>query len=176
MRTRVTVMCLVVLACVGLASCSDDDDDGASGTGGGERLTAAQLATRGDAVCNELDAEVKKLAADFDQTIIFTPEQMQTLYTKLVPLVDDAIEDFQGLEPPTDLEAKYDAAIEQMKVDRQKLVDASKSKEAAKTLFDGGVDPFQPTNEKLAAAGITACSEDSPTGDGAGAAGDTTIP
>lgn len=179
MRTRAVVLALVAVAGLGLASCSDDDDDGASGSGNGQGkgLSAKELATRGDAVCTRFAGEVQKLASEFDQTIIFTPEQMQTLYTKMVPLVDGAIAEFKALDAPSTLDEKYDAAIAQMEVDRQKLVTASESQESARKLYDGQVDPFQSTNEKLAAAGITACSGGSAAGgDASGEVTTTTAP
>ena len=165
MRTRAVVLALVAVAGLGLSSCSDDDD-GATGSGDGSAkgLSAKELATRGDAVCTRFAGEVQKLASEFDQTIIFTPDQMQALYTKMVPLVDGAIAEFKSLDPPATLDEKYDAALAQMEVDRQKLVTASESQESAKKLYDDGVDPFQSTNEKLAAAGITACSGGSAAG------------
>jgi hypothetical protein len=128
--------------------------------GGSESLTAAEVAARGDAVCSRLDGEVKAVAAEFPQTITFTPEQMQELWQKLVPKVDAAIEDFEDLDAPEELEDKLDEAVQQAKADREKLVEAGASPEAAKALFDTGEDPFKATNEKLAAAGITACSDD----------------
>ena len=133
--------------------------------GGGDSLTAAEVAARGDAVCSRLDGEVKAVAAEFPQ-ITFTPEQMQELWQKLVPKVDAAIQDFEDLDAPEDLEGKLDEAVEQAKADREKLVTASASPEAAQALFDTGVDPFEATNEKLAAAGITGCSDDDATTEG----------
>lgn len=172
MRTRSIFAGLVVIACLGLAACSNDDDPGG---GGGDRLSAAELATRGDAVCTKLDADVKELASQFDNTIIFTPAQMLDLYKKTLPLVDEAIASFKELNPPTNLEAKYDEALAQLDTDRKTLADATASEEAAKKLFDAGVDPFTDSNEKLAAVGITACSaDDADTGDATGA--DSTIP
>jgi hypothetical protein len=145
--------------------------------GGGDSLTAAEVAARGDAVCNRLDGEVKAVAAEFPQ-ITFTPEQMQELWQKLVPKVDAAIEDFEDLDAPGELEGRLDEAVEQARADREKLVRASASPEAAKALFDTGEDPFTATNEKLAAAGITACSDDDAVTEGdadtGGEAGTTT--
>ncbi len=174
MRTRSFLVGLVVLACVGMGACSDDDDSDGGGTG--DRLSAAELATKGNAVCTKLDADVKKLASQFDNTIIFTPPQMLELYKKLLPLVDKAIEDFGDLNPPANLDAKYDDALAQLGQDRKGLADATASEEAAKKLFDTGVDPFTATNEKLAAVGITACSDSSTETGDAGAGADSTVP
>lgn len=181
MRTRAVVLALVAVAGLGLSSCSDDDDGdgetGGNGNGPAKGLSAKELATRGDAVCTRFAGEVQKLAAEFDQTIIFTPEQMQTFYTKLVPLVDGAIAEFKALDAPSALDEKYDAAVAQMEVDRQKLVSAAESQDSAKKLYDERVDPFQSTNEKLAATGITACSGGSAAGgDASGEVTTTTAP
>lgn len=151
---------VAVAAAVGLAACGGGDDEG---------LTRAELASRGDAVCRDLDAEVKKAAAEFQDEPQFTPEQMQALYKKLVPLVDDAVEDFKGLDPPEDLEAEYDAALDQIEKDRRTLVGATESQESAQRFYEAQVDPFTATNEKLAAVGITACGGGAAEGDaGAG--------
>jgi len=152
-RMRVVGAGLALMALVTAGACGDDG-------GGGDRLTQAELAARGDAVCTRLDGEVKAVAAEFEPSITFTPEQMQDLWGRLVPKVDAAIADFEELEPPEDLEAKLDEAVAQAKSDRGKLVDAAKSPEAAKILFDSQEDPFTATNEKLAAVGITACTDD----------------
>lgn len=141
---------------MGLASCGGGDD----------RLTVDELAAKGNDVCRELATDVRKLAAEFDAGIIFPPEQMQELFTKMLPLVDGAISDFKDLKPPEDLEANYAAALDQLGKDRSTLVAATKSKEEAKKLFDSQKDPFQSANQKLAATGITACA--------AGSSGGTT--
>ncbi|MGH9283764.1 MAG: hypothetical protein ACRD0S_12620 [Acidimicrobiales bacterium] len=171
MRSRALVVALAVVACLGLAACSDDDDGGESGGGGG-RLTSTQLAQRGDAVCRALDAEVKDLAETFEDTIIFTGAQMLELYTKMVPLVDKAITSFKGLQPPSDLATRYQEALTQLETDRQSLVAATADEQAARRLYDGGTDPFTASNEKLAVAGITACANSG--GGGDQASGDTT--
>ena len=176
MRKRAVGMGLVLVAMMATAACGGDDDGDDREDAGGTRLTQAELATRGDAVCNRLDAEVKQLANEFEPSITFTPEQMQQLFQKLVPVVDTAITDFEELEPPENLEAKYDEALQQAADDRQRLVAASESQESARMLFEGGQDPFTATNEKLAAVGITACSDDEATteGDAEEGAGGTT--
>jgi hypothetical protein len=174
-RKRAVGMGLVLVAMLATAACGGDDgDDGEDA--GGTRLTQAELATRGDAVCNRLDAAVKQLANEFEPSITFTPEQMQQLFQKLVPVVDTAITDFKELEPPEDVEAKYDEALQQAADDRERLVAASESQESAQMLFEGGQDPFTATNEKLAAVGITACSDDEAAteGDAEEGAGGTT--
>lgn len=159
MRTRAVGLGLVVLAGIATAACGGSDT---------KRLTAAELTARGNAVCTTLDGEVKALADSFPASITFTPEQMQDFYKKILPLVDKAVAGFEELEPPADLEPAFDSALEQVKTDRRTLAGATNSPQAAKNLFDTGVDPFTATNQKLAAAGITAC------GGGSGAEGGTT--
>ncbi|MGH9179983.1 MAG: hypothetical protein ACRD0N_15735 [Acidimicrobiales bacterium] len=155
MRWRAVVVGLVLLAGMGLAACSDDDDGG--GGGGDGRLSAAELASEGDAVCRQFAADYQELAADYQDSPTFTEAQMQELYTKLVPLVDNALNSFQELEPPANLQAPYDAALAQFEQDRGTLVKASESQEEARRFYDAQIDPFVATNEKLTAVGITAC-------------------
>lgn len=141
---------LAVAAVLVAGACSEDD--------GGDRLTAAEVSARGDAVCNRFKQEVIAVAAEY-QSITFTPEQMQEFYGKLVPKVDAAIKDFKEIEPPEDLEAQLDAAVAQAEKDRGTLVEAGDDQEAAQALYNSEQDPFEGTNEKLAAVGITACSD-----------------
>ena len=165
MRKRALVLGLVLGAMAATAACGGDDD---------ERLTQAELASRGDAVCNRLDTEVKKLANEFPSTITFTPDQMQELFQKLAPKVDAAIAEFEELDPPENLAAKYQEALEQVRSDRQKLVAAGETPDAARELFESGEDPFTATNAKLADVGITACSDDTGATEGDAGAGATT--
>lgn len=147
MGKRALGLGLVVAVSLALAGCGDD----------GTRLTAQELAAKGNAACTNLDKDVKALADSFPVSLNFTPEQMQDFYRKIVPLVDKAVADFKKLDPPKDLEGAFDSAMEQIDIDKRTLVGATASPEAAKRLFDTGVDPFTATNQKLAAAGITAC-------------------
>ena len=161
MRKRAVGLGLALLLCAALGACNDDD--GGDG-GGGDRLSAAELTAQGDAVCAKLQTEVTALTDSFPVSIDFTPQQMQEYYTKLLPLVDGAITSFKALKPPEDLEGAYEAAMAQIDIDRQTLAGATASPEAARNLFDTGVDPFTATNQKLAAAGITSCGGTPPAG------------
>lgn len=142
---------VAMLASMALVACNDD------GGGGGDRLTAAELTTQGNAVCTKLKADVVAAADTVETGITFTADKMQELYTKLVPELDKAIAGFKDLKPPEDLEAALDSAIEQAEIDRKTLVGATASPEAARNFYDIGVDPFTATGQKLAAAGITEC-------------------
>lgn len=154
MRRRAVGLAMVVLACVALVGCGSDK----------KRLTAADLTAQGDAVCTTLDGDVKALADTFPVTVNFTPKQMQDFYRKIVPLVDKAVASFKALTPPKDLEKAYQSALTQIGIDRTTLSGATSSEAAAKNLFDTQVDPFTATNQKLAAAGITACGGTPPAG------------
>ena len=167
MRNRAVGLGLVVLACVALVACGGDEKD---------RLTADELTAKGDAVCVTLDNDVKALADTLPVSITFTPEQMQDYYKKIVPLVDKAVASFKALEPPKDLEAAFDSALAQVDIDRKTLVGATGSPAAAKNLFDTRVDPFTATNQKLAAAGITACGGTASSGSGSSATTSSTTP
>lgn len=171
MRKRAVGLGLALLLSVGLGACSDDDDGGG---GGGGRLTGAELATKGDAVCTKLEADVQALVDTFPVSADFTNQQMQDFYTKLLPLVDGAEASFKALRPPDDLEEALDAALAQFTIDRQTLAGATASPEAARNLYDTGVDPFTATNQKLAAAGIKACSDSAPAATTTTGGGETT--
>lgn len=157
----------VVLVCSALVvgACGGDDD----------RLTAAEVTARGNAVCDRFQGEVTAVVAEFPQSITFTPQQMQEFWQALVPKVDAVIEDFEEIEPPEDLQEKLAAAVAQAKEDRKTLAQAGETPEAARALYESQVDPFTATNEKLAAAGITSCSDGATTegdaGEGAGEGG-----
>lgn len=169
MRKRAFGVGLVLLvAGVGLAACGDDDEDG----GGG--LTRAELAARGDTVCRDFELDVQKVAAEFATTPQYTPAQMQEFWTKLVPVVDGAITKFEELDPPKDLETQYQAALDQIQKDREKLVVASKTQEDAERLYQSGQDPFTATNERLSAVGITECGDTDSATEDEGASATTT--
>jgi hypothetical protein len=171
-RSRAVVVGLVLLAVVGLAACSDDDDGG----GGGDRLSAAELTSQGDAVCRKFATEVQDLGEDYQQSVTFTEAQMQEFYTKMVPLVDDALSSFRDLDPPADLETQYEAALAQFEQDRGTLVKASETPEEARRFYDAQTDPFTATNEKLTAVGITACGSGAGGGEASGESTTTTAP
>lgn len=147
MQKRAVGLGLVIAALLTMVACGSDK----------KRLTSAELTTQGNAVCTKLDTEVKALADTFPVTVTFTPAQMQDFYKKILPLVDKAVSGFKSLTPPKDLEDVYDAALTQVGLDRKTLAGATNSPEAAQKLFDVQEDPFTATNQKLAAAGITAC-------------------
>lgn len=160
MGKRAVGLGLVVLACMALVACSNDGD---GGSGSGDRLTAAELTTKGNAVCARLKKDVLAAADTVETGITFTAEKMQEFNTKLLPVVDRAIAGFQALKPPADLEPALDSAIEQAEIDRKTLAGATTSPEAARNYFDTGVDAFTATGQKLAAAGITACRDETAT-------------
>jgi len=149
---------LVVMACMALVACNDD-----GGGGSGDRLTAAELTTKGNAVCAKLKQDVLAAADTVETGITFTAEKMQEFNTKLLPVVDRAIAGFKALKPPADLEPALDSAIEQAEIDRKTLAGATTSPEAARNYFDTGVDAFTATGQKLAAAGITGCRDETAT-------------
>ena len=161
MGERAVRLGLAALACMALVACGGDDE---------ERLTATELTAKGNAVCTKLDSDVKALADTLPVSISFTPEQMQDFYSKIVPLLEKAVASFEELDPPEDLADTYQSALDQIEIDRRTLEGATESPEAAKNLFDTQVDPFTATNQKLAAAGITACREGSSSGTEGGGA------
>ena len=156
---------LAVLAVVcGMASCGGTE----------KRLTRAELARRGDAICTNIDKRFDKAFVDSDlpQDMLPTEKQMQDFVKKIVPIVDDAIADLRDLEPPEDLEERYQAALAQAAKDRKALQSAADDPKAARRLFETREDPFAETNEKLAAVGITECADqDPPDQDDEGATG-----
>ena len=86
-------------ACVALAGCGGD--------GGGDRLSRAELVSRADAICRTYEARLDALGQPTNV------DELKEFADKSVPIAKEGRDELRALEPPEDLEATYDAWLEQ---------------------------------------------------------------
>jgi uncharacterized cupredoxin-like copper-binding protein len=140
--------------------------------GGGDRLSASEFRTRANAVCTEGNDDLDALVEDLPDEP--EAEDVQQLVEDIVPIADRMIEDLRELEPPEDLEARYDEALESAEAARDRLDEASESPEASMELFESESDPFEESNQKFDEVGLSACAGENE-GDDAGGGSATSV-
>lgn len=129
---------------------------GGSGT---KRLTRMQFVAKGDAVCAISDERLEKaFAEEFGAKGAPTPEQMQAVLRRVVPVTEATVARLRRLEPPKELEHRFDAALVDAGRGIAALRKGAASPEAAKALFADETDPFDKANKGFEAVGITRCS------------------
>lgn len=74
--------------------------------GGGDRLTTEELGTQADAICAKYEKRIEALAEP--QSL----EGVETLAEEAKPIVEDGVKELDDLQPPEELEDKYDRWIE----------------------------------------------------------------
>lgn len=158
-REIAVVATVVVLGAVGVGSCGDED-----------RLSKKEFVARADAVCAESD---KKLQNAFREELSGpappTAKQMQAALKSVVPITERTVAALKKLEPPEDLEARFDDALIEAELAIATLRKGATSATEAQAVFSAPEDPFQKTNTGLESVGITACSQGG--GDAAGVSG-----
>jgi hypothetical protein len=139
----------------------------ASGCGGKEQVSASELVQKGDAACRDEQSRFDEVQAHPPANASEAADQTSAL----VSAAEEANDKLRDLEPPDDLQSRYDAyldsrdrATEQIK----KGEDAAKSQDAtAYGAAQSAVANTAPQRSKLArAVGFKVCSS----GTGSGAA------
>lgn len=130
-----------------LGACGGDD--------GGGRLSAEAFAARANETCTELQDEVEATFADLPPD--GEPALYQGVIKKLVPLVDGGADDLDELQPPADIEARFDEALAAMRAGNDKVREASQSPEAAAAIFATDRDPYDDANAIFDELGLTEC-------------------
>ena len=101
LRTRLTAALLALAASAALAAA------GCGGGGGsGDRLTAAEFRQAADAICAEYDQKIQDLGQ---------PESLEDLTAfigRAIPIIEEGFNKLEELQPPEELEADWDRAIE----------------------------------------------------------------
>jgi plastocyanin len=144
-RALAVVVALLTALFVG---CGDD----------GDRLTAVELSDQGNAICEdtrrEVDAAFERVSADGEPTAV----EMQQIARTAAESTQTAIDRFAALEPPEDVEDEWDDILDLARDAQGRLEEGSRTVEATQELFESE-DPFEEINRRLAAVGVTACSE-----------------
>ena len=149
-------MVLAVTLPLSLGACSDDD---------GDRLTAEELRTEATGICAELAEDAGAAFADLQPDD--EPTAYQGAIEKLLPVVDGAIEDLDGLEPPADLEARYEEGLAALRSGRAAVAEAGKTPEGSASVFAGRTGPFDEANAVFSELGIS-CGGGGQSGGGTG--------
>lgn len=127
--------------------------------GGGDEvpLTQAELVREANIVCQDADSDVELAFGELPQTGEPSPEDIQAVITKLLPLVEGVSDDLAELEPPADLKDRYEAAIAKLREGNNKVREAGKSPEAASTIFASEDDPYDDANKIFDDLGMKDC-------------------
>lgn len=143
---------LFVLAA--LASCSDD-----------ERLTAEQFVARANAVCAESDEKLQEaFEEEFAGETPPTGRQMQAVLKRVAPIAEGTVRRLKDLEPPENLEGRFDDALEKADDAIAVVRKGASSPAEAEAVFSSDEDPFEQANKGFESVGVTTCSQ----GDGDG--------
>ncbi|HUP70273.1 MAG TPA: hypothetical protein VM142_10720 [Acidimicrobiales bacterium] len=128
--------------------------------GSTERLTATELAANGNVVCADSDKKLRKV---FEEELGGggepTPKQMQAVLKRVVPIVEGTVTGLRMLEPPKELQDRFEDALGEAEEAIVALRKGAASGEAAKALFSAPQDPFAKANKGLESVGIGTCSQ-----------------
>ncbi|PLS75239.1 MAG: hypothetical protein CYG61_08385 [Actinobacteria bacterium] len=157
-REIAVVAVVAALATVTVGSCGDT-----------ERLTRKEFVARGNAVCAGSEKKLQKaFAEELSGEGQPTAQRMQAVLRRVVPITEGTVADLKKLEPPENLEERFDAALVEAEEAIAALEKAAASPEAAQALFSDEEDPFEQANKGFESVGITACSQGGSSGEGAG--------
>jgi hypothetical protein len=103
LRTRLTVGLLALLGSAALvaAGCGGD-----GGGGSGDRLSATEFRETADAICAEYDQKIQDLGE---------PESLEDLNAfigRAIPIIEEGFNKLEELQPPEELEADWNRAME----------------------------------------------------------------
>jgi hypothetical protein len=103
LRTRLTVCLLALLGSAALvaAGCGGD-----GGGGSGDRLSATEFRETADAICAEYDQKIQDLGE---------PESLEDLNAfigRAIPIIEEGFNKLEELQPPEELEADWNRAME----------------------------------------------------------------
>jgi hypothetical protein len=102
LRTRLKAALLTVAASAALAGAGCGGDGG----GSGEQLSAAEFREQADAICAEYDQKIQDLGE---------PESLEDLTAfigRAIPIIEEGFNKLDELQPPEELEADWDRAME----------------------------------------------------------------
>ena len=130
-----------------------------AGCGGDDRLSKAEFAKRGNAICTAYNKKVKALGSPDSMAEI--PDYVD----RAIPLLDDARKQLSALEPPTDYEKDFDAyvsAADGAKAHARELAAAaSENDQQALQRVAAEADRDKKASDAAARrVGLTTCTED----------------
>jgi hypothetical protein len=100
-RLKAGLLTLFASAVLAVAGCGGD-----GGGGSGDRLSAAEFREAADAICAEYDQKIQDLGE---------PESLEDLNAfieRAIPIIEEGFNKLDELQPPEELEADWDRAME----------------------------------------------------------------
>jgi hypothetical protein len=156
LRTRLTAALLVLVASAALAGAGCGGGDGG---GSGDRLSAAEFREAADAICAEYDQKIQDLGE---------PESLEDLTEfigRAIPIIEEGFNKLDELQPPEELEADWDRAIEvngenlQLTKDLQAAAESGDEERVQEILAQAGENEGE-TDRLARELGLERCGEE----------------
>jgi hypothetical protein len=157
LRTRLRAALLTFVASASLAGAGCG---GGGGGGSGDRLTAAEFRQAADAICAEYDQKIQDLGE---------PESLEDLTDfigRAIPIIEEGFNELEELQPPEELEADWDRAMEvnaenlQLTKDLQAAAEAGNDQEVQEILARASQNEEE-TDRLARELGLQRCGEES---------------
>jgi hypothetical protein len=155
LRTRLKAALLTVAASAALAGAGCGGDGG----GSGEQLSAAEFREQADAICAEYDQKIQDLGE---------PESLEDLTAfigRAIPIIEEGFNKLDELQPPEELEADWDRAMEvnaenlQLTKDLQAAAEAGNEQRVQEILAQASQNEEQ-TDRLARDLGLERCGEE----------------
>jgi len=156
LRTRLTAALLALVASAALATAGCG---GGGGGGSGDRLTAAEFRQAADAICAEYDQKIQDLGE---------PESLADLTDfigRAIPIIEEGFNKLEELQPPEELEADWNRAIEvnaenlQLTKDLQAAAESGNEERVQEILAQAGQNEEE-TDRLARELGLQRCGEE----------------
>jgi hypothetical protein len=156
LRTRLTA---ALLTLVGAAALAGAGCGGGDGGGSGDRLSAAEFREAADAICAEYDQKIQELGE---------PESLEDLTEfigRAIPIIEEGFDKLDDLQPPEELEADWDRAIEvnaenlQLTKDLQAAAESDDEERVQEILAQAGQNEEE-TDRLARDLGLQRCGEE----------------
>jgi len=156
LRTRLTAALLALVASAALATAGCG---GGGGGGSGDRLTAAEFRQAADAICAEYDQKIQDLGE---------PESLADLtdfIRRAIPIIEEGFNKLEELQPPEELEADWNRAIEvnaenlQLTKDLQAAAESGNEERVQEILAQAGQNEEE-TDRLARELGLQRCGEE----------------
>lgn len=156
LRTRLTAALLALVASAALAAAGCG---GGGGGGSGDRLTAAEFRQAADAICAEYDQKIEDLGQ---------PESLEDLTAfigRAIPIIEEGFNKLEELQPPEELEADWNRAMEvngenlQLTKDLQAAAESGNEERVQEILAQAGQNEEE-TDRLARELGLQRCGEE----------------
>ena len=163
---RAALLVLVLAVPVLVAACGGGDDEG----GGRERLSKTELVERANAICSDFDKRVEEIQKKYEARITgFEDEKSLDALAEFAgesrSTVEDGVEELRELEPPEDLEDRYDAWLATADQTLERIDELAEAAEARDRAEVGKIirqvgEEEQDSDRLAQELGLTECAND----------------